>query len=132
MASIWYGVDPYNNMFLFQTSFSYWNANPIRFIDPMGLFPTRKDAKHYKIEHNINGRIQKNKDGQFDINDYNNHVSYTAGNDNFGPSFDTHPNDGVIESVMITKGITGKSIGDHVDQFVEEKFNTDAGSIVNW
>ncbi len=33
---------------------------------------------------------------------------------------------------MITKGITGKSIGDHVDQFVEEKFNADAGSIVNW
>ena len=260
MASIWYGVDPYNNMFPFQTSFSYCNANPIRFIDPMGLFPTRKEAKHYKIEHNINGRIQRNKDGQFDINDYNNHVSYTAGNDNFGPSSDTHPNDGVIESVlatnkkeiygrkdaydlfstglaylenvgynkiptstkskyvyelnkilkvnydiklgknshiyrnvipkglkgvgtglgvlsealvvvdvvqnrslkasnvldasigaisfvpgwgwlvgaayfgadMITKGITGKSIGDHVDQFVEEKFNADAGSIVNW
>ena len=260
VASLWYGVDPYNNMFPFQTSFSYCNANPIRFIDPMGLFPTRKEAKHYKIEHNINGRIQRNKDGQFDINDYNNHVSYTAGNDNFGPSSDTHPNDGVIESVlatnkkeiygrkdaydlfstglaylenvgynkiptstkskyvyelnkilkvnygiklgknshiyrnvipkglkgvgtglgvlsealvvvdvvqnrslkasnvldasigaisfvpgwgwlvgaayfgadMITKGITGKSIGDHVDQFVEEKFNADAGSIVNW
>lgn len=32
-------------------------ANPIRILDFMGLIPMRKEAKRYRMEHNINGRV---------------------------------------------------------------------------
>ena len=32
-------------------------ANPIRILDFMGLIPMRKEAKRYRVEQNINGRV---------------------------------------------------------------------------
>ena len=49
----------------------------------------------------INGRIQKNDDGTYSINDYNNHISYTAGDDSGNMLGDTHVHDGVIESLLV-------------------------------
>ncbi|POS00680.1 RHS repeat-associated protein, partial [Flavobacterium croceum DSM 17960] len=95
--------------------------NPNIWMDPTGLFETRKEAREYRREHGISGRISKQSDGTFAINDKKNGVSYSKGDDsNFG--MDAHANDGVIESVLVEattkKGesnfvSTGKTINDY-------------------
>ena len=32
---------------------------------------------------------------------------------------------------IITKGITGKSIGNHLDEYVEKEFDKDNGTLIN-
>ena len=66
------------------------------------MFETKYQAKEYSDNMGINGRIQKNDDGTYSINDYNNHISYTAGDDSGNMLGDTHVHDGVIESLLVT------------------------------
>ncbi len=74
--------------------------NPNIWMDPTGLFETRKEAREYRKEHGISGRISKQSDGTFAINDKKHGISYSKGDDsNFG--MDAHANDGVIESVLV-------------------------------
>lgn len=82
--------------------YRYGYNNPIRFIDVLGLFETKYQAKEYSDNMRINGRIQKNDDGTYSINDYNNHISYTAGDDSGNMLGNTHVHDGVIESLLVT------------------------------
>ncbi|KXH79542.1 hypothetical protein [Chryseobacterium kwangjuense] len=33
---------------------------------------------------------------------------------------------------MITKGVTGQSIGDHLDNYIEENYDKDDGALIDW
>jgi hypothetical protein len=50
-----------------QSSYATFNNNPIIFVDPLGLFGSRKEAGEYKKEHKSEGRIRKGDDGIFSI-----------------------------------------------------------------
>ncbi len=97
------GMDKYSEIVPNISSYRFAFNNPIVFADPTGLFETRKEARDYRREHNINGSIIKNKDGSFSINDKTNHVSYTKGIEGSGENF---TNDGVQESVLVTSKAT--------------------------
>jgi len=86
-----------------QSPYVCFNNNPIVFTDPLGLFGSRKEAREYKKEHGLKGRIQKGDDGIFAINNKKEGTSYFK-----DPSLDDVPNlagrqeDGVIKSAMVT------------------------------
>jgi len=52
-----------------QSPYSCYNNNPIIFVDPLGLFASRKEAREYKNENNLSGRVRKNDDGIYSIDD---------------------------------------------------------------
>jgi RHS repeat-associated protein len=62
--------------FTWQSTYTTFNNNPIIFVDPLGLFGTRKEARQYKKEHKIKGKISKGSDGIFSINDRKGGFSY--------------------------------------------------------
>jgi RHS repeat-associated protein len=52
-----------------QSPYVCFNNNPIIFVDPLGLFGSRKEAREYKKENNLSGRVRKGDDGVFSIDD---------------------------------------------------------------
>jgi RHS repeat-associated protein len=58
-----------------QSRYSAFNNNPIIFVDPLGLFATRKEAREYKKEHNLSGRVKLNQDRTYSIDDRKAHTS---------------------------------------------------------
>jgi RHS repeat-associated protein len=65
-----WNVDPIT--YSCQSSYTTFNNNPVIFVDPLGLFGSRKEAREFKKEHNIKGgRIRINKDGYYSINTKN-------------------------------------------------------------
>jgi RHS repeat-associated protein len=90
LASLKYDSSPYRFGF----------NNPNFWIDPSGLFETRKEARKYRKKHGISGSISREKDGTFSIYDNKNSVSYSKGDDsNFNN--DKHPDDGVVEAILL-------------------------------
>ncbi len=91
-----------------------FNDNPIAFNDPLGLFGSRKEARTYKKENGVKGRIQKGDDGIFAINHKKSGTSYFK-----DPSTDNFPNligrqeDGVIKSVLVTPDETPSPSAGH-------------------
>ncbi|MXO32552.1 toxin TcdB middle/N-terminal domain-containing protein [Apibacter sp. B2912] len=75
--SVWLSVDPLAELAPNMSPYRYAFNNPTNFIDPYGLFETRKEARQYRREHGIDGKIHKAKDGTFSIDDYRNSVSYS-------------------------------------------------------
>lgn len=66
LSELTYSISPYRFAF----------NNPVFWRDPTGLFETRKEAREYKKEHNLSGRIQKDGKGGFSINDKSSNTSY--------------------------------------------------------
>jgi len=60
-----WNVDPMT--FPWQSSYAVFNNNPIIYVDPWGLFGTRKEARQHKKENDLSGRIRKNDDGIYSI-----------------------------------------------------------------
>ena len=75
--SVWLSADPLAELAPNMSPYRYAFNNPTNFIDPYGLFETRKEARQYRREHGIDGKIHKAKDGTFSIDDYRNSVSYS-------------------------------------------------------
>lgn len=75
--------------------------NPNFWMDPSGLFETRKEAREYKREHGIKGRVTKQNDGSFALNDKKNGVSYSAGDDT-NSNVDQNIGDGVVETFFVS------------------------------
>ncbi|KXH79541.1 RHS repeat-associated core domain-containing protein [Chryseobacterium kwangjuense] len=99
----WSSLDPLSELASSWTSYRYAYDNPLRYIDPKGLFESRKEARQYRREHNLEGSIKRQKDGSYAINDRDNRISYAKGNDSDLTASDTHDNDGVVESVLVIK-----------------------------
>ena len=100
--SLWTSVDPLSGIAPNYSGYRYCFDNPTKFVDLLGLFETRYQAKEYRAMNGIKGRIQKNEDGTYSINDYKNHISYAQGDDSGNMLGDHHKYDGVIESVLVT------------------------------
>ncbi len=62
-----WNIDPVT--YPWQSSYATFNNNPIVFVDPLGLFGTRKEAKQHKKDNNLSGRVRKNDDGIYSIDD---------------------------------------------------------------
>ncbi|MBK6698368.1 MAG: RHS repeat-associated core domain-containing protein [Saprospiraceae bacterium] len=101
--SLWYGVDPQAEDAPDWNPYRYGFNNPIRMIDPDGLFETEAEAKAYAKEHKIktgffrNNKIVSNKDGSFSID------NKKAGTSTFQDKTlanEAHP-DGVYEAPMV-------------------------------
>ena len=106
-----WNVDPMT--YPWQSSYAAFNNNPIYFIDPLGLFGTRKEARQYKKDNNIRGNISKGDDGIFSINDRKGGNSYFRDESaimkdgvNLGLQ-----EDGVWKSVMVSADKTSSSSG---------------------
>ena len=88
--------------FPWQSTYATFNNNPIVFTDPFGLFGSRKEARQYRRENNISGRISKGDDGIFSINDSKNGVSYFKDASlNDIPNLAGRGEDGVITSALV-------------------------------
>jgi RHS repeat-associated protein len=98
----WMVQDPFAELAQSLTPYRYCFNNPINFIDPNGLFETRKEARKYKRSNDIDGVVRKEKDGTFSIYDSKNATQYKSGDDSDPTLVDSHKNDGVIESVFVT------------------------------
>ncbi|MEX0968183.1 MAG: RHS repeat-associated core domain-containing protein [Bacteroidia bacterium] len=68
-----WNIDPLT--YPWQGSYVTFNNNPIIFVDPLGLFGTRKEAKDYKKSNDVKGRIHKNDDGNYSIDNKKEHWS---------------------------------------------------------
>lgn len=113
--SLWTSVDPLSGIAPNYSGYRYCFDNPTKFVDLLGLFETRSQAKEYRAMNGIKGRIQKNEDGTYSINDYKNHISYAQGDDSGNMLGDQHKHDGVIESVLVTNKKNRFGLGDLYD-----------------
>lgn len=96
------------------TPYRFGFNNPVFWSDPSGLFETRKEAREYRRANGIEGRIQRNGEGGYDINNYETHTSYSSGNDK-GFGNDSHSNDGVIESALVSnENQSGNVVGSSI------------------
>ena len=66
--SLWTSVDPLSGIAPNYSGYRYCFDNPTKFVDLLGLFETRSQAKEYRAMNGIKGRIQKNEDGTYSIN----------------------------------------------------------------
>jgi len=62
-----WNIDPI--AYPWQSPYAINNNNPIIFFDPLGLFGSRKEAREYRREHNLKGRIRIDNEGYYSIND---------------------------------------------------------------
>lgn len=68
-----WNLDPVT--YSWQSTYATFNNNPIIFVDPLGLFGSRKEAKGYKKKNNLSGRVMLNQDGSYSIDDKKAHTS---------------------------------------------------------
>ncbi len=71
----WHVPDPLAEFKFNTTPYRYGSNNPISYIDPYGLFETRKEARRYRRKHKLKGRIRRGADGGFSIDNKKNATS---------------------------------------------------------
>ena len=77
----WTAQDPLAEEMYNLSPYRFSLNDPINYVDPNGLFESRKDARKYRREHDdVSGRISKNEDGSFSIINNNEGVIYTRTN----------------------------------------------------
>lgn len=59
-------VDPMAELMPMLTPYRHGFNNPVLYADPLGLFETRKEARRFRRENNMRGRIRKEKDAAGD------------------------------------------------------------------
>ena len=64
----WMVQDPLAEQMYMVTPYRFSLNNPVNFIDPNGLFETRREARQYKREYDTGGHVEKNEDGTYSIN----------------------------------------------------------------
>lgn len=77
----WYAVDPLSFLAPGWSPYRAFFDNPLYWRDPTGLFETRKEAREYKKEHNLQGRVRLNQDGSYSIDNREEHTSIYRDND---------------------------------------------------
>ena len=122
LASMKYDSSPYRFAF----------NNPNFWVDPSGLFETRREAREYRREHHISGSISKGDDGTFSINDKKNNTSYFK--PEAGLELSTTGSDGVATAPLVSSEPTqsnvvsnGKAANDYAG-FVATGLETAPGS----
>lgn len=115
LAKRW-NIDPV--FYPWQSSYIVNNNNPISFTDPFGLFGSRKDAREYKKEKGINGRITKDKEGIYYIDDIKNQKSYYR-DPNYIHKLYREQKDGVKIATLVTsrKNETSENYSTAIDNF---------------
>ena len=63
----WWQIDPMAAIAPEQTPYRFGFNSPMNFSDPFGLFETRKEAREYKEENDVEGKVKKQKDGTFAV-----------------------------------------------------------------
>ena len=90
------------------TPYRFGFNNPIYINDISGLFESKDDAKSYKRENHIRGKISYNSKNQhWEIT--NKKYSYSAGNDLGVAEMSQFKNDGVIQSTIVHSGKNSKA-----------------------
>ncbi|MCB9823353.1 hypothetical protein H6802_00090, partial [Candidatus Nomurabacteria bacterium] len=103
----WMQIDPLSEVAYSWSPFRFGFDNPLYYSDPLGLFETRREARKYRRENDIKGKVVKQRDGTFAIENKNAHTSIF--ND---PEF------GIMTAVMIS-GKRGK-INNQQTSFIEQ------------
>ena len=113
----WLQIDPLAEFRPDFTSYRFGFNNPVLYSDPLGLFETRKEAKEYKKEHGAKGRIRKQKDGSFAIENKK-EGTFTTNDSEFGvmsgalvtakPTINGNPVDRIA---VLVEGPKGGTIG---------------------
>lgn len=63
----WWQIDPLAALAPEQTPYRFGFNSPMNFSDPFGLFETRKEAREYKRDKDVEGRVRRQEDGSFAI-----------------------------------------------------------------
>jgi hypothetical protein len=114
-----WNLDPI--IFSWQSPYSVNFNNAIVFTDPFGLFGSRGEAREYKENHGLRGRVRKQDDGTFAINNKKDGTSYYRDYSTVGITYYGQQDEGVIKGVLAKQKANSRKI-----------INTDAwGHVLN-
>lgn len=103
----WLSVDPLADQAPDWTPYRFGFNNPIRFIDPYGLFETKSDAKQWAKDNELRtgwfsrNKIEQETDGTWVINNRKDGVSYYKDSSLDGLDVVGRRDDGVIKSALV-------------------------------
>src|SRR5699024_4513831 len=101
-------LDPLADVAPDWTPYRYGFNNPVKYIDPDGLFESRSDAKGWANENNIktgffrNHKIRNHDDGSWSVDNRKEGVTYYRGSDLDDANVLGRRSDGVIETVLLS------------------------------
>ncbi|MBE6226678.1 MAG: RHS repeat-associated core domain-containing protein, partial [Bacteroidales bacterium] len=97
----WMVQDPLAEQMYMVTPYRFSLNNPVNFIDPDGLFETRREARQYRREYDTGGHVEKNEDGTYSINNKKTGYSYSKQTD-ADPNTIGLDENGVVKSIIVT------------------------------
>ncbi|MBK6949089.1 MAG: hypothetical protein IPH16_14440, partial [Haliscomenobacter sp.] len=77
----WVQIDPLAEIAPDWSPYRFGFDNPISYWDPLGLFESREEARNYKREHKEEGRVKRQKDGSFAIENRKGHSFIAKGDE---------------------------------------------------